>query len=130
MTPTGTIRIVMAEDCATDAELAGYALRRAGIDAQLVVTATEAEMRAALREGADIVISDNTMPGFSGLQARTIARELAPRTPFIVLSGSVSEHAVPTTEQTAQALPGVAAWLDKRDLHRLGEVVRKLLAAR
>ena len=72
MTPTGTIRIVMAEDCATDAELAGYALRRAGIDAQLVVTATEAEMRAALREGADIVISDNTMPGFSGLQARTI----------------------------------------------------------
>jgi CheY-like chemotaxis protein len=126
MAATGTIRIVMAEDSATDAELAGYALRRAGIDAQLVLTATEAELRAALRTSPDIIISDNSMPGFSGRQALAIARELAPRTPFIVLSGSVSIR----SGQPQGDLPGVAAWLDKNDLQRLGEVVRDVLEPR
>lgn len=124
MAASGTIRIVMAEDSATDAELTRYALRRAGIAADIVLTTTEAELRAALRSAPDVIISDNAMPGFSGTQALAIARELAPQAPFIVLSGSASGAA------GSQNLSGVAAWLDKKDLHRLGDVIRDVLGGR
>src|SRR5690606_41284040 len=39
----------------------------------------------------DIVLSDLSMPGFSGYQALRILRELHPQLPFIFVSGTMGE---------------------------------------
>ena len=117
------IRVVMAEDSAADAELARHALRRARIAADVVVAATEEDFRQALiATPADIVISDNSMPQFSGKDALLIASELAPAAPFVFLSGSVAER-MAIDEELSRA----TMCLDKKDLDRLGAVVASLL---
>ena len=40
----------------------------------------------------DLILSDFTLPGFDGLTALEVARELAPETPFIFLSGTLGEE--------------------------------------
>lgn len=118
-----TVRIVMAEDSVTDAELAAHALRRHGIAAEVVVVATESEFRDALSSArTDVIISDNSMPRFSGKHALAIARELVPEVPFIFLSGSVAERALADSE-----LSQAAACLDKNDLRQLGALVAAVL---
>jgi CheY-like chemotaxis protein len=119
------VRIVMAEDSSADAELAARALRRHGIGGEIVVVSSEAEFRQALG-GAhpDLVISDNSMPQFSGRQALAIARELAPGVPFIFLSGSVPEQI-----QADSVLAQATACLDKSRLHELGALAATVLRA-
>jgi CheY-like chemotaxis protein len=66
---------------------------------------SEAALRAALAdEVPDIILSDFSMPGFSGQDALRIARELVPDTPFLFVSGTIGEElaieacsAAPTT---------------------------------
>ena len=120
-----TVRIVMAEDSSADAELAARALRRHGIRADIAVVSSGAEFRQAL-EGAraDLIISDNSMPQFSGAQALAIARTLAPGVPFIFLSGTVPDQ-LPADSVLAQA----TACLDKRRLPELGALVETVLRA-
>jgi CheY-like chemotaxis protein len=119
------VRIVMAEDSSADAELAARALKRHGIGGEIAVVSTEADFRQALDGArADLIISDNSMPQFSGAQALAIARELAPGVPFIFLSGSVPDR-LPADSVLAQA----TACLDKRRLHELGALVETVLRA-
>ena len=118
-----SVRIVMAEDSATDAELARYALRRHGFRADVVVVSTEPEFRQALGAARpDLVISDNSMPQFSGRHALAIANALAPGVPFVFLSGTMPEQVAPESE-LAQA----SACLDKSRLDELGALVEQLL---
>jgi len=117
------LRVVIAEDSEVDAHLAARALKRHGILANVVVASSEAEFSDALRGAVpDIIISDNSMPRFSGRRALEIATELAPGTPFIFLSGSVRDR-VGGCEHLGRA----TACLDKRDLDQLGALVARLL---
>jgi CheY-like chemotaxis protein len=117
-----TVRIVMAEDSPADAELAVRALRRHGIRAEMVVVSSEPEFRQALAARPDVIISDNSMPLFSGQLALAIARELAPGVPFIFLSGTVPKQ-LPADSTLAQA----TACLDKNALGELGALVQTVL---
>lgn len=116
------LRVVIAEDSEADAHLAGRALKRHGISARVVIACTEPEFRRALVSTLPhIIISDNSMPRFSGRRALEIARELAPATPFIYLSGSVIDRGAEGD------FSGANACLDKLHLDQLGEVVARLL---
>ena len=117
------LRIVMAEDSAADVELARYALKRTRIAAEIVLATTAADFRAALLSvRPQVIVSDNSMPQFSGREAFALARALAPDTPFIFLSGTL------TPGHGADALLSQAsACLDKRDLDQLGALVKRLL---
>ena len=117
-----TVRIVMAEDSSADAELAARALKRHGIRADVVVVCSEAEFRQVLGTRPDVIISDNSMPLFSGTQALAIARELAPGVPFIFLSGSV-----PQQRAADSALAQATACLDKNRLGELGALIDTVL---
>ena len=118
-----TIRVVIAEDSMPDAHLAGRALKRYGIQAEVVVATHEDEFRAALLAArADVIISDYSMLTMDGKAAYKIARELAPDVPFIYLSGSALRLAA-----GSQHIDNATACLDKRDMDRLGEVVAKAL---
>jgi CheY-like chemotaxis protein len=49
------------------------------------------EARAAFEP--DMVLADYELPEYDGANASNLAREFAPDTPFIVLTGSISEYA-------------------------------------
>ncbi len=65
----------------------------AGLDARFERVESEAELRQALAAfQPDIVLSDLSMPGFSGDDALRIVRETAPEVPFIFVSGTMGER--------------------------------------
>ncbi|MEI9962241.1 MAG: PAS domain S-box protein [Limisphaerales bacterium] len=41
----------------------------------------------------DLIISDYRLPSFNGLEALALARQKCPQTPFILVSGTIGEHA-------------------------------------
>ena len=43
--------------------------------------------------GFDLIISDYHLPSFTGLEALGMARKKCPLTPFILVSGTIGEHA-------------------------------------
>jgi PAS domain S-box-containing protein len=93
----------------------------------LVCQATHAsskeEFQAALKQTQfDLVISDFTLPAYSGIAALAASKKLQPDTPFIFVSGTSVE------EQVMESLKsGAADYVLKDHLHRLGPVARRAL---
>src|SRR6266853_1962921 len=87
------LRILVAEDSETDAELVQRELKRGGLDFQSRRVQTEPDFRRELDEfRPDLVISDFSMPQFSGRTALAIARESRADIPFIFISGTIGEN--------------------------------------
>jgi PAS domain S-box-containing protein len=98
------LRILFVEDVAADAELAAAELRRAGLAFESRRVETQEQLVTALGEyRPTLVLSDYTLPGFNGMEALALTLELAPETPFILLTGS-------TNEETAVACMKAGAW--------------------
>jgi diguanylate cyclase (GGDEF)-like protein/PAS domain S-box-containing protein len=85
---------------------------------------SEPSFEQALREFApDVILSDFSMPGFDGMAALALARELAPDTPFIFVSGTIGE------EYAIRALKnGATDYVLKSNLLRLPAAVERALA--
>ena len=89
----GALRILLVEDSPEDAELMSEQMLDAGLDARFERVESGPELRQALASFApDIVLSDLSMPGFSGDEALRIVREAAPDVPFIFVSGTMGEE--------------------------------------
>ena len=87
------LRILLAEDSEADAALVLRELKRGGVDFQSRRVQTEADFRRELDEfRPGLVISDFSMPQFSGPKALTIARESRGDIPFIFISGTIGEN--------------------------------------
>ena len=87
------LAVLLVEDMPADAQLTLWAIRRMATTVRHVRVQDEAGMRAALAESRpDVILSDFEMPGFGGLQALSIARELAPEIPFVFVSGTMGEQ--------------------------------------
>src|SRR5438128_5365275 len=90
---TEPLRILLAEDSESDAELIQRELKRGGLDFQSHRVQTEADFRRELDEfQPHLVISDFSMPQFSGRSALAIAREFRADIPFIFISGTIGEN--------------------------------------
>ena len=90
---TEPLRILLAEDSESDAELIQRELKRGGLDFQSRRVQTEADFRRELDEfQPHLVISDFSMPQFSGPKALAIARESRADIPFIFISGTIGEN--------------------------------------
>ncbi|MFZ2267472.1 MAG: response regulator [Azonexus sp.] len=84
--------LIMVEDSVVDVELIVDALREGGLLAKVRRVEDEAAFRAALDERLpDAILSDWTLPRFSGRGALEIAHRLCPEVPYIFVSGSISE---------------------------------------
>jgi len=113
------IRILMVEDSALDAELITAQLRRAGVPFTFERTWSHDGLVQALADGGfDVILADHVLPGFDGDAALALASELAPDTPFIFVSGTLSE------ELAVKALKrGARDYVVKSRLQRLPDAV-------
>jgi PAS domain S-box-containing protein len=85
-------RILIVEDSADDAELAVRVLRQSGFDLICERVDTLETMRTALEERPwDVVLSDFSMPRFSGLAALKLLKDKGFDLPFILVSRTVGE---------------------------------------
>ena len=92
-TMSDPLRILILEDSATDAELVGRTLRRAGLEFTAQCVQSEAAFRAALTgTPPQVVLADYNVPGFRGDAALAIARALSPELPVIFVSGIIGEE--------------------------------------
>jgi diguanylate cyclase (GGDEF)-like protein/PAS domain S-box-containing protein len=119
-----TIRVLFTEDVASDAELELRELKRAGLRVTHRIVDSEEAFHQALRDFApDVILSDFSMPGFDGMAALAIAREVSPDTPFIFVSGTIGE------EYAIRALKsGATDYVLKTNLMRLPAAVERALA--
>jgi PAS domain S-box-containing protein len=115
------LRVLVVEDSENDFILLRLELERAGYQAHcLRVETTEAMREALLRQPWDVVIADYVMPGFNGLHALALVKELGLDLPFIVVSGHI-------TDDTAVAAmrAGAHDYVMKDNLARLGPAVTR-----
>ena len=117
------LRLLLVEDSPADAALLLRELRalQRPIDHQRV--ATEGGLVAALEGFApDVILSDYSMPGFSGLDALEIVLARAPSIPFVYVSGTIGE------ERAIEALQrGAYDYVLKENLRRLPAAVERAL---
>jgi DNA-binding response OmpR family regulator len=117
------MRLLLVEDCSDDAELLSLELIAAGLAFELRRVENAAHLREAVGTFAPhLVISDSNLPGFSGLEALLLVRELAPTTPFLFLSGDDDERVA------VNALShGAAGYISKQHLRRMPATITRLL---
>jgi PAS domain S-box-containing protein len=116
------INILIVEDSQDYEDLLVRELRRAGFDPKWKRVETEPEFLAELKKSPDIILSDYSMPQFSGLRAAQLTKESGTGIPFILISGTVGE------ETAAAAMKqGATDFLLKDRLGRLGSAVSRAL---
>src|SRR5437879_603755 len=88
------LKILLVEDSEPDAELLLYELRRGAIEHESRRVDTQAEFERELKAlRPDIILSDFSMPHFSGMAALGICQQLNLDVPFIFVSGTIGEDA-------------------------------------
>ena len=106
-----------------DAELLEFELRRARIAFEARrVDNREAFVEAVGSFAPDVILADYTLPGFDGMTALLLAKEAAPVTPFIVVTGSINEE---TAVGCMRA--GASDYLLKNNLARIGPAIEAAL---
>lgn len=120
-----TLRVLMLEDSARDAELIIRELRSFGYEPQWTRVDTEEDFRSRVDSGLDLVLADYSLPQFDALSALKILRDQGLSTPFIIVTGTI-------TEETAVSIlkQGADDFLLKDRLTRLGAAVRSALQQR
>ncbi|MBI0534411.1 response regulator [Roseomonas sp. KE2513] len=120
-TESADCRILHLEDSAIDAELIAEYLAHSGLASTIQLVVGRAEFTAALLRGEiDLILADFVLPDFDGLTALSVAREIAPDTPFIFVSGTMGEEAA--VEAVRQ---GATDYVVKQRLARLPIAVRR-----
>jgi len=117
------LKVVMVEDSLADAELVLRSLRDLPRQVDHLRVASEVTLRAALAEfRPDVILSDFSMPGFSGQEALKIANATAPDVPFLFVSGTIGEEAA------IDALNrGAIDYVLKDNLRRLPSAIERAL---
>lgn len=116
-----SLRILLVEDSALDAELVVHELHKSQLEFVFERVWLERDLVTALRDfNPGVILSDYSMPGIDGLRSLQIARQMAAETPFIFVSGTIGE------ERAIEALKnGATDYVLKTNLGRLGPAVTR-----
>ena len=119
-----TIRILILEDVATDAELIEEELRYAGIAfSSRKVSAKKAYLDELDNYCPDLILSDYNLPQYDGELALLAAKSRCPDVPFILVTGAIGEElAIDIFTQ------GADDYVMKGKLQRLVPAVQRALA--
>ena len=133
------LRLLLVEDSSDDAELLLYELRHGGYEPQCVRVLSAEEMKCALQEQWDLVISDYVLPGFGGLEAFGLYREAGLDIPFIIISGHIGEeiavaaikagaHDYVMKDRLTRLVPAIERALQEAEIRRAHARVQQELA--
>jgi two-component system sensor histidine kinase/response regulator len=114
-----TLKILFIEDVKIDAELIWHELQKNNIVFDKILVDSKKEFLDGLRSfEPDLIISDYSLPQFDGMKALLLRNDLAPLTPFIMVTGSINE------EVAVECLKsGANDYILKENLSRLGPAV-------
>lgn len=120
------LRILMLEDSRDDAVLIQRALHKDNLPFIAELVDTESEFRTAIRTfRPDVVLSDHGLPGFNSREALKICLKERALTPFILVTGTVSDdYAV------ACLRDGADDYILKSNLTRLPAAIRSAVKKR
>jgi len=116
------LHTLIVEDNPDDAELMVFYLGKEGFQVNWKRVDNEPDFLAALENPCDIIISDWSLPQFSGLRALQLYNERAKEIPFIIVSGGIGEEAAVDAMHR-----GASDYLLKDRLERLGQAVKNAL---
>src|SRR5713101_9545919 len=118
------IQVLFIEDSEIDVELALRSLEQGGFDVSWECVQAEEELKRALSSHRpQAILSDFSMPGFDGMEALRLAKEMAPGVPFIFVSGTIGE------ERAIEAIRlGATDYVLKDNMRRLGTALRRALS--
>ncbi len=122
MGDSDSIRILLLEDDAGDAELLNRELRRSGVDCRCERAYNEPGFLAALAAPPDLILADYHLPGYGALDALRALRDRSLEVPVIVVSGTIGEEAAVECLRE-----GATDYLLKDRLARLPQAVRNAL---
>ena len=118
-----TVRILLVEDDVHDAELLQLLFESEGLRADVErVDQKETFEQALLSGNCDVILSDYNMPGFSGLEALRMYRQVGLEIPFLLVSGTIGEEAA-----VACLKAGAHDYVMKRNLKRLVPAIRRAI---
>jgi PAS domain S-box-containing protein len=112
------LNILILEDNLADAELLLNKLRRVGFEPTWQIVDNEKDFTAHLKPELDVIISDYSLPQFTGLQALILKNESEYDIPFIIVSGAIGEDLAVECMRA-----GADDYLFKDRLGRLGAAV-------
>jgi signal transduction histidine kinase len=121
---TTPLKVLIVENSENDAILIADCLTRAGYRTEWERVETAPGLASALVSAApwDLILSDYSMPGFSGLAALQIYQQSGLDIPFILISGSIGE------ERAVEAMhSGVHDYIMKDRMRRLAPAVDREL---
>ncbi|HLF73706.1 MAG TPA: PAS domain S-box protein [Anaerolineales bacterium] len=120
------IRILIVEDLAADAELAGREIRKVIKECEFRQVETRRDFLAALDDfQPDLILADYHLPTFDGMKALKLTVERAPLTPLIIWTGSLSEDIAVDCMKA-----GANNYVIKENIKRLGPAVMHALEER
>ena len=117
------LRVLIVEDSDDDAQLLLRHLRKGGYRPDYRRVQSAGAMAEALRASRwDLVLSDNSMPGFNALAALDVLKASGLDLPFIIVSGDIDEITAVGAMKT-----GAHDYLLKGNLNRLLPVIQREL---
>ena len=118
------LNVLMLEDNDADQALATHELKRSGINISLTCVQTEADFKRALEQSnPDLILSDYSLPQYSGIEALRVAQAMKPEIPFIIFTGTINE------ETAVECLKsGATDYVLKDKLFRLPSAVSRALS--
>jgi signal transduction histidine kinase len=118
--------ILVLEDRLEDFDLIKFALRKSGLTFESLCVDSKDEYTAALHSfKPDVILSDHALPQFNSIEALKICRGVGLNTPFILVTGTVSEEfAVTALKQ------GADDYILKSNLSRLPNAIVNSLRQR
>ena len=119
---SGPLRVLVVEDSQPDAELMLSELRRAAYEPDWVRVEAESEYLAQLDHDWDIILSDYSLPQFSGPRAVELLKHRGLDIPIIIVSGTIGAD-----KAVAAVTAGATDYVLKQQLDRLGPVVLRAL---
>ena len=86
-------RLLLLEDAPDDVELLRRHLSAEWPECEIVSVRHRADFERALNEpGFDLILSDYVLPGFGGLAALNLTRQVNPDIPFLFVSGAIGDE--------------------------------------
>ena len=118
------LRILHLEDNLADCLLVRDQFAQDGLAVEILTVDRRADFTKALAAGNwNLILADYRLPDFTGLDALKLVREKFPALPFILISGTIGEHAAIESLKA-----GATDYVLKQKRDRLPSAVRRAIA--